>query len=346
MLAKEILVLFVIAISLFSFLTILLSYLMVRKAIENRRRASVEAFKEKMVEAIFTYIYDGAISRDVRANTVVEKIAIEEVLSEFAKVLEGEQEKKNLQKLAEFHLANYYRRILGSRNWSQKMNALYHIEDFHMVGMKKDLLQMLERNISRDEAIHGLRILASFQMEGLYELLKEKFSDLSHFEYRNILDRLDEDEFSTFAISFHECPQELQCAILDVMGFKKQMDYLPYLEGVFFDYSGEVKLRALKAITLIGYVNDIEPYLSLCESPDWQFRMLAAKLIGQTKAEQGVSCLTSLLQDKSWWVRSQAGESIMKFSTGMDILKEVYHHSTDAFAKDMAYEWLNRRGSV
>lgn len=164
---------------------------------------------------------------------------------------------------------------------------------------------------------------------------------LSEKNYRSILLRLKPEMFEEFIRPFYYCREELQLAILDVISMKKEVDYLVFLESIFEKYDGEIKLRALKAISSIGYVRNIEEYLFLTKSKKWQERMMVAKLLGSYE-EQHLYLLITLLHDSSWWVRSQAAESIINFKKGRAILLEIIKHSKDTFAQDMAREWLNK----
>jgi HEAT repeat protein len=134
----------------------------------------------------------------------------------------------------------------------------------------------------------------------------------------------------------------LQKAILDVISIKKESSYLLFTENIFAVYSGELRLRALKALAVLGSVKEINTYLELLYSSKWEERMLAAKLVGNLKEERGLNRLIELLHDQTWWVRFQAGQAICLFPNGKEILEQVYTTSTDMFAKDMAWEWLHK----
>lgn len=223
------------------------------------------------------------------------------------------------------------------------MNALYHIEDFQMINLLDDVVLLtIKKKISHQESIHMLRILASFQFSGLKDLLTNTYHYLSEYDYRSILTRLEQVLFDQFVLGFHKSSTPLQYAILDVISLKRAIEYRVFTENVFSTYQGEVKLRALKALAEIGYVKDIEPCLEMMHSTKWQERMVAAKLIGAIKEEKGIPRLIELLHDQIWWVRSQAGQSIGQFPNGKAILQKVLETSKDAYARDMAWDWLHK----
>ncbi|WP_043931425.1 HEAT repeat domain-containing protein [Bacillus sp. EB01] len=321
----------------------ILLYLSVRKWSANKKRRQIEDFKESYNPLLFEYITTGEISRKLVPRTDIEKKAVEEILARYTEILEGEEERKNLTKLACLYLTDYYRDRLKSRKWSSRMNALYYIEDFKMDSLLKDIFTLLgKKRTSREELIHSLRILASFQFINLYDYLNKRYTFLSEFECRNILLRLENDHFDQFTLGFHQARKELQYAVLDVIGVKKDIRQLRFLESMYKKYNGEIRLRALKAIGSIGYVNQLDDYLPLVHSQKWEERMMAARLIGTMKDENAIGHLNGLIHDRSWWVRSQAGQALSKFPNGKALLQEIIETTEDPFAKDMAMEWVNK----
>lgn len=324
-------------------LLVLLLYLIGRKAIENRLRKRVDSYKSKLNDKMVHTIFSGEFLRSLQADSKAKKIAVEELLSHYVEILEGSEEKSNLKKMAESHLMGYYRKNLKSMKWSTRMNALYHIEAFDIAGLKEDVLQLLNRRkVTKEEKIRALTILSQFQSARMFELLTKEYEELSYLEYRNILFRLRETGFDQFLLGYHSCQPQLKFAILDLAGLKKDLKYIQFSETVFSISSGEERVRALKALVSLGYVRNLDMYLPLFQSVSWEERMLVARLAGVLKEEKTIPNLVKLLHDPSWWVRSQAGQSITMFPKGLEILHEVVAASDDSFARDMAWEWINK----
>lgn len=338
---QEIKLLQIVSTTLVVLLICLLIYLIIRKAVENRQLERVKGRKKQLVLSVFEYLRDGKEISETVNRSRIDKQAIEQVLTDFAERIEGEQEEERLHELAVFYLKANYVKEMKARNWSKRMNVLYKIEDFHMREMERNVINHLQnRKCTVEEKIQIYRILAVFQYEKIWTMMDEDKS-LSEKNYRSILLRLKPEMFEEFIRPFYYCREELQLAILDVISMKKEIDYLVFLESIFEKYDGEIKLRALKAISSIGYVRNIEEYLFLTKSKKWQERMMIAKLLGSYE-EQHLYLLITLLHDSSWWVRSQAAESIISFKKGRAILLEIIKHSKDTFAQDMAREWLNK----
>jgi HEAT repeat protein len=324
-------------------LSITLLYLILRKALENHLRSQVNAEQQRLREPIVSFLFEGTFLETFNSESLIQKRALEGLLSQLAELLEGEAEKNNLYLLANSFLKDYYQKGLSSRKWSIRMNALYHIEDFQIRSLEEYVIKLLEsRNTSKEEKIQGLRILSLFGNKELYHLLTQNSIQFSDYDYRSILILANKEALDTFVLGFHQCQQALKLAILDVIGIKKELSYSKFLESIFKWGEDEIKLRALKSIGAIGFVENISSYLPLCESPKWQERMMMAKLLGAFPEEAGLDCLIKMLHDSSWWVRFQSGQAITNFPNGKQVLQKVYQTSTDSFARDMAWEWLNK----
>lgn len=341
--AKEIILLVVVAVGSISILLVLLAYLVFRKIMENKRRQQINNLKENTAQDVFLFLQDRTRELSFSVDSNIEREALEELLTKYTVILEGEQERESLRILAAANLTDYYRKNLNARKWSTRMNTLYHIESFHLLELKEELIRLAKNGTkqSKEEKIQIYRILASFQYRGIFMLINQQ-EYLAEKDYRSILTRLESHTFDDIIEQFNECVEELKLAILDVIGVKKDLEHIYFLENVFQKYEGELRLRALKAISKIGIVPNIESYLSLCQSSVWQERMMAARLLGFIREETALNLLKELLHDQSWFVRSQAAESIMKFKDGTKVLEEVLQHSKDAFARDMAWEWVNK----
>ncbi|GGM18854.1 hypothetical protein GCM10011351_00800 [Paraliobacillus quinghaiensis] len=344
MLTTELSVLSVLMIFVVTLLTVLLGYLLIRKARENKVRKRINNYKEKYRVPVYDYLSSGEVTRLIEPIGKDRKLAIEELLRDFSDILEGEETRLNLSNYAERHLSELYRENLTSRQWSNRMNTLYYIEDFYMKNLEADVQKEILDNLasSKDEIIQSLCVLARFNSPKFKEYIELKHEELLEFDLRNILRRVEEEQLDYLIDRFENYSLNLQCAILERISQLKNLEYVTFLESTFEKNSGEVKLRALKTLANLGYVEDITRYMPLCDSPVWQERMLVAKLFKMLQDNRTISCLKKLLHDEYWWVRQQAGDTIASFPNGNEILIEVIEQSQDNYAKDMAREWLNK----
>jgi hypothetical protein len=340
---KELYYLSIATVAIVSLLGLILLYLIIKKAIENRLKSQIEIQKDAYNEPLLTSFLNPELDRNIIPDNLIKIKAIEQLLSRYVEIFEGDSEKENLYSIAELYLSHYYKEGLQSRNWSKRMNALYHIEDFHIRSLKSDVLALISRKkSSKAEKVIGLRILALIHYENLLDELATNHNTLSEMEYRSILMKASDETIDECILRFHKSLPTLQKAILDILANKSELHYVAFIESVFRSTSGEIRVRALKTLASIGYVRDISLYLPLCKSEIWQERMMVARLLGAIQDVEGLTCLVKLLHDQIWWVRSQAAQSIKNYPNGNKVLKEVYQTSKDPFAVDMAWEWINK----
>ncbi|WP_433742314.1 HEAT repeat domain-containing protein [Falsibacillus pallidus] len=343
MLTKEILFLGIVSSTIFVLLIILLSYLIIRKTSEIQSRKKIDRLKETFHPFLLEYVMEGKKTRKLIVDSPRKMIAMEELLENYGELLKDDAAENKISSLAEKHLSSFYLKGLRSRKWSSRMNALYHIELFQLNGMSEHVCYSIcRKNASKEEIVEGLKILAQFSHPSLFELIQYKFTDLKDMDYRKILVYLSDENLDPIILSYHILKPELQWALLDILGQKKEFKYLPLIESIYRNYKGEVRLRAAKAIASIGYIRSYEMYLPLASSQIWQERLMAAKIFGRANETSLLPYLENLLSDHSWYVRSEAGHALSIINGGEKVLQNAIINSTDPFARDMAREWMNK----
>jgi hypothetical protein len=324
-------------------LVLILLYLIIRKTKENRESFNIKARKDEIGLALFESISQGKVYDLPNIDRHFLK-AIEELLKDYSDTLVGTAERHSLSAIADRYLSEGYRKVLKGRSWSKRINALYHIEDFHLHQLTGDVRDLLQsHSITKEEVVISIRFLAAMdRFEEIFEFVAKKYTDLTDYDYRSILFKLDEDSFRMLAERFSECHSTLQWSILEIISIRKELSYLSFVETVFHTYKGETRIRALKAIASIGFTTDMEQFFPLIESNEWQERMLVAKLISFFPSESSYTILETLIHDRNWWVRSQAAQSFTKLPKGKEQLKQLMESSQDPYARDIAAEWLQK----
>jgi hypothetical protein len=340
---NEVVVLVYATIFILLLLLVILLYLIIRKTIENRESFKVKMRKSEIAAPLFESLSEGEIYELPNIDRYSLK-AMEELLKNYSDTLVGTVEVQSLTAIADRYLSEGYRKVLKGRSWSKRINALYHIEDFHMHQLSDEVRNLLQsQTTTKEEVIISIRFLAATgQFEEVFEFVTKKYTDLTDFDYRSILFKLDENSFRLLVERFSECHPTLQWSILEIISIRKELSYLSFVETVYHTYKGETRIRALKAIASIGFTTDIEQFYPLIESNEWQERMLIAKLISFFPSESSFNILETLIHDQNWWVRSQAAQSFTKLPKGKEQLKKLMDNSHDPYARDMATEWLEK----
>lgn len=341
-------VVIMIILSLFTVQSVLFIYMLLSKLLQNSYRQKMDGFKEELREKVFRYLYRKDNTILEQAWSRMELKALEELFSDFADVVQGDEVEERITIFSETHFSELYKRNLLHRRWSIRMNSLYALEDFQMRGMVPFLLGPYQsRKLSLEERRQLLKILVRFQTSQWEDLLKDPEWRLSEFMYRSLFGVMTESQFHTMVSCLKEYPEYIQLPVVDMIGIDGKREYLGYLEEKLNSASGEMKIRMLKAMNELGY-SGILKQMDQVYSPEstWEERLMLSKLLGRTNLSESFSLLMEFLSDTNFDVRNNAAKSILAIDGGTELLRHVYETSTDPYARDMAEEWLYKGGEV
>ncbi|KPB06233.1 hypothetical protein AAV98_04520 [Bacillus sp. CHD6a] len=322
--------------------------MLVTKLMQNNLRKNIDQHKEELRANVFEYLYRQNADILEREWSGKQWKAMEELFSDFADVIQGDEVQERITLFANTHFMEKYKRNLLRRRWSIRMNSLYAIEDFQLKSMVPYLLNTYEkRSLSQEERRQLLKILVRFETNHWEELVKEPNWRLSEFMYRSLVGVMTERQFQGMVTNFDAFPEYIQLPVLDMIGIEGKREFLPFLEDLLKISSGEKKIRILKAMNELGFSKILEwmEYVDLPEST-WEERLMLSKLLGRTNRKESLFILTELLSDTNYDVRNNAAQSILSIEGGADHLHQILETSTDRFARDMAEEWLQRGGQI
>ena len=90
------------------------------------------------------------------------------------------------------------------------------------------------------------------------------------------------------------------------------------------------------ALTLVSGFGGVPRIASLSQHDTWFVRMQAAKVLGRIGQQEHLSLLEALLDDREWWVRYRAAQSIAALPfLGPNQLRQLRRRQTDRFAADI-----------
>jgi hypothetical protein len=98
----------------------------------------------------------------------------------------------------------------------------------------------------------------------------------------------------------------------------------------------ELRIAALRYLTMRSQ-NDAIPLLtSLLNDPQWEMKVAALNSLGSLNARTAIPQIAESLRDPEWWVRMNAGQVLLNMGdAGVSILKEQ-NPNVDKFAYDVA----------
>jgi hypothetical protein len=331
--------------SILAFLILMLLYLLIRKKLEQNRIRSTISMKEALRPLLIDEMIKGIDpGMDRFKMGAVFVSAVEENLKEFRSNLDSSAYKKTISETAEKYLAESIEKDLSSSRWGDRINALTAIKDFEMYSFVPRLWTIYEKpRTSAQEKNLILQTAAGADDSRLLEVLISSPPYHSTFFYKQIIRRVSLELLDDIISRFNGLPSSFKVAVLSYIGEKRELPFLRFVESCLEAEDHEVRVNALKAIRSIGFITNPQSLHVFSFSESWVEQMSFAQAAGELAHPVYKESLMELLASSNWWVRYYAGEALSKYKDGKVILKESASNHHDAFARDMASQWL---GSV
>ncbi|WP_456275694.1 HEAT repeat domain-containing protein [Bacillus sp. AK128] len=325
-------------------LIILLLYLTIRKAVENRNRRMIDSYKEEYRDNMFRFLYKGERSRHLLPDSDFKYAALEELLNEFANVVEGEELEVRMEAFSEKYFLERFRKDLSHRRWSKRMNVLYNIESFRMKTMLNDVVSFYHsrKSLTEPEIVQVLKLMVKFDHPELFSTITNLKYPISEFVYRLLVSNMTESTFHYFVSKYDQLSNEMKLTIIDILGIENRHEFSGFLKQQLGSSHAEIRIRALKALANLSSPLSEEEMKQHLQSQNYEERIMALKICGSVRKKDYIPFIIERMSDTMFVVRQQAGAAIARYPNGIELLKGVLAQSTDQFARDMAIEWLEK----
>lgn len=291
-------------------------YLMFERLKEVARQRKIDLYIKGKQQKWYRYFRgEEPFTDELIPKNKYEIQGIEELFLVYLQNLSNTGMKEKIKQFSNRYLKQYYQKLLGSRKWSLKMNALYRIADFQLSSLADECYALEKRRLTHEESFQLLKLYSMFNPENFIE--KIIAIPLSEFEYKKLLTGLDSETYEELQRRFHEMPVTCRYSMIDTIGLKRDMDSIPFLEAKLENDDPEIRIRSLKAIHEIGIILHLDKYVPFVSSNIWQERLMTAKLLQNVSLKDSLPYLKKLLEDESWQVRSQVARALGK--TPVDI---------------------------
>lgn len=336
----------VIAIVIFLFLLfVLFMYLFLKTFNENRLDAYKQAYGIKYSTNMYKYLVTGEASPHLIPDSPKKFIAIEEMLNTFIKTINGNTITEKISAYMNIYFVPHYKKMLKSNHLSHRLNVLYKIFDFKLNTLIDDMIELYTsaKRLSREEYMQIYINLAVFQHNYLLDVLLSPKITINRTEYRQILYELEEDLISNLSNQYPHLHIDLKFSLIRDIGYKNMLKLVPFLVERLYDENLEIRIRALKSLSQVGYEVEEHIILPFVYSEIWEERMLAAKYLGSTNYPNTLIYLHNLIRDSSWWVRRNAAHAINRQRDGIEVLENIIRFDDDdKFSQDVAEEFLGK----
>jgi len=322
-------------------------YITVKRRTEASRSVIKREYLEKVDNKWNRYLLneeDKPIDKELIPKDRYEVQVVENLFLSYLENVNSLTMQEKIVAFSNEYLEVYYRKHLNSPKWSTRMNALYRIYDFQLHTLLDDCRDLENEKASKEERFQLLKIYSRLSNEHFLSTLLSKSINFSEHEYKQLLNKVPNENVERLMERFDELQEFCKYALIDMLGQKRNIDYLPFLESLLLNTNSEVRVKSLKAVYEIGWINTPEMYIHFVYSTIWEERFMVAKLMGLLPLGDTISYFQILLQDTSWRVYTEAAKSIATAygKSGKDMLLEFKGQINDRDVISRINEVLER----
>jgi HEAT repeat protein len=170
------------------------------------------------------------------------------------------------------------------------------------------------RSLAELRAIRSVRLLVD-----KLGVAVEHNSRVLHYIFRQLAPALNDQLVALLEVEQSVLVKELA---LDALGHSGDGTAVAPITRVLDDPSPEVRAKALRALTDLGYPDAGPRALRALADPAWWVRTQAAICVGRIGYLPALPALAELLADGQWWVRFRAAEALYALgASGRDALR-------------------------
>ncbi|GAS84859.1 HEAT repeat domain-containing protein [Paenibacillus amylolyticus] len=244
-----------------------------------------------------------------------------------------------------------YRSVLKNGKWSQRVNTLLYIEQFHMVELLPRLEDMLR--VSSCTLLERFIILRIYARTGYFRIVKELMREkyvLSDSQYLQILLLLTESSWTRLKEHFKDVPYQVQSNIIHAIRIRDdQTDgTVALLEKLILGDDVQLRICSYQALAHVGRGReDLLKGLLLIwnehgEERQRSERLTVTQLMGTVHADAFIPRLKVMMGDPSFQIRQEAANSLARYEQGLEELRDTAVNHPDKYARQIAEETLER----
>lgn len=328
---------------------VLFTFLLARKIlikIVDRKKGQLRELYEA---EILSFISTGKMSDSLMKKHFISKVVIKEIILDYSHILKGQKKEDLINLLDRAKMIKSVRSKLKSRNkWKQRIGA-YEVGEFNLHEAIGDLIVLVDSHDKELVYVASSSLLkvggSSYICRVLNRCLHERIIEKSNILY--LIDTLDKSE-DIEGILLNLMDKEsnfLKSVALESCGKRQYRRAIEWMLAGLEDPDKEIKVSSLKGALYFNefpYIDNLELFISLKNSSDWEVRLFLAKNLGKVDDLEATQLLKELMRDENWFVRNASGLTLLrKGSDGILALVDTLR-SDDRFASQKAREILER----
>ncbi|WFR63317.1 HEAT repeat domain-containing protein [Paenibacillus amylolyticus] len=322
---------------------------------DGRRRDTVKTTRMQELQAegsfLQRYLDHGEIGVDILNMSRDQQSVLQDVLLQ--RLAQGplEQETLRIRLLSWQVFGNSYRTLLKTGKWSERVNTLLYIEQFHMVELLPKLEGMLRVNSCTP--LERFIILRIYARTGYFRIVKELMREQcvwSNSQVLQILLLLTDSSWTRLKDHFKDAPDQVQSNVVHAIRIRDdQTDgAIVLLEKLILGEDALLRTHAYQALAHVGRENeDLLRELLLVwnehgEERQRSERLTVAQLMGNVYADAFIPRLKAMMGDPAFQIRQEAANSLARYTQGLEELRDTAVNHPDKYARQIAEETLER----
>ncbi|HJE20589.1 MAG TPA: hypothetical protein K8V35_09570 [Aliicoccus persicus] len=277
----------------------------------TRLKNAINSYKREHFYAWFDYLYKGT-EHPPPFKAYHERRATIEIFFAIVRNATTEQIDVRISKFLSENNMSHYHKALKSPHWAVRVDALSEISTFKIDGYIQVYTDKQIEKFSLEETVLYFTYLSIFD-KNRFENLLFTTKRLNEFESKMILNQLDDQYLLDLKETFNTMSVDLQKAYLDIIPHVRDESIVRWLETLIIHDNLEIRIRALKGIHKIGYIENERKYLPLFKADEWQLRMFACR-IAPLAGEYFLKNLNECLNDEVKLVRLEAKHQLNRLS--------------------------------
>lgn len=326
---------------LFSVVSIIFLYLIIRKSIRNRLARKQVAYFFYIYPKVIDHIKVDGNPRLFDINEKWKRDVIGNVLLEAASTFKGKDEIQRINILSdEIGLTNELTKKMQDKRWWIASEAT------RMVGQLKleSLTPILLKNMASEHYdlwTSSARALSHMNhQQDLIQFIFENEHKLKRWSIIRIIDMLKNLSDSHVELILHKQTESsifLQGLFIEIIGKSRAYSALVHIESYLDSEHQALRVKALRAIADLSMTTRADKIYEFLKSENWLERLNAILVIKACHLKTGMKGVIPLLSDSQWWVRYRAAETLYSFgNTGIEKLNEAMLFHEDRYAREMA----------
>lgn len=322
-------------------------FLLIKKLMKKTLSRKKAKIRKSYEEDFLQYITHQDSELKIVPKTYLEKKVLQSLILDYNSFISGENQTILLEKIGKDSIVHKVYRYLNSSNVWQQKTGTYLAGEYELGRMLPLLLKQLQTSDNELLFVTARSLIKIADRAYLKEILEEAAKE-RRMSKRNVLSLLElvegniKDILESIMLTDNTF---LKIIALEEYGKRQYKGCIKWIKKLSTEPQKELRIAALKAGYELGEIDDdsyLSHMMSMENDTEWEVRAFLAKFLRKVNGDVSIGLLSKLIADENWYVRLNAGESLLAHNEPGQIALLNLLDSKDPFARDTAEAVLQR----